>query len=556
MSRRDPRGRALALAFALGTCLAVLWPDGSVIMGILGDPLGETDNHWWMLWRSGQELLGGAELLANAPVGVPIPLMDPINLPIFLLGSGFGPIIGWNLLAFASVGIAAWGGYRLAREVAGPRAALIGLVGTGGAPFLAGVIDFGITESWPIGLMALHAAALLRHARLGDRKDALLAGLCLGAVGLSGWYHAFFVLLLEAMLVPWLWWRTRRPLLWGQGLIGFVMVLPAWLRFQQARELWAGRWLAPSPGPPGPRPDWADLPVFGTDLLTFLLPRWSTVHPSKAVYLGILLCSLVLVGLLSRRRASAGMLLLAAPFLVLALGHWPTLAGKALGMPGPAWLLSTWLPSFRGLSHWHRAVGAAVPFLAAAAAAGVESRPRLVRLAPLLSVLILVDGIAFAPTAWPRTTIDPTPPASLRSIPGEAGMVLIPFDNDREPFSQEPARIYNRWQVMLGRPLSESYEGVDALLARSRLVAAAQTACWPHSTLPPYYEPPPEMREVAPLEDPEEIAHEREQLRAWGYEWIVVLRDRCRVPARALPALESMLGPGERLEGGDRAWRL
>jgi hypothetical protein len=86
-------------------------------------------------------------------------------------------------------------------------------------------------------------------------------------------------------------------------------------------------------------------------------------------------------------------------------------------------------------------------------------------------------------------------------------------------------------------------------------VAAAQSACWNRSTLPPYYQPPPEMRDPEPP-DAEALAAEREELIGWGYEWIVLHRERCRVPARAIPLLDRLLGRGERLPDGDVAWRL
>ena len=132
----------------------------------------------------------------------------------------------------------------------------------------------------------------------------------------------------------------------------------------------------------------------------------------------------------------------------------------------------------------------------------------------------------------------------------------IPFDNSREMFSEEPARIYSRWQPLHGRLISENYEGLDALLARSQVIAAAHTACWNRDNLPPYYKPPPEMRELEPITDPATIAKERALLREWGYRWVLLHRQRCRVPARAIPALKQMLGPAETLSNGDLLWEL
>ena len=55
------------------------------------------------------------------------------------------------------------------------------MVATACSPFLAGMIEFGITEAWPVGWLALHAAALLRFGRTGAARDAALAGATLAA---------------------------------------------------------------------------------------------------------------------------------------------------------------------------------------------------------------------------------------------------------------------------------------------------------------------------------------------------------------------------------------
>ena len=354
------------LVLVIAGC-AVSWPilpGGDVIVG---DPLGEADNHLWMFWHA----LGSGR--ANLPAGVALPLMDPVNLPVFSVGHWVSPSLGWAGMRLWNVALAFVGGAALARcFVRGP-AVWVGSVVLGTAPFLSGVMDFGITESWPVGWFAIHMAALLGLARHGGIGRALLAGVSLGMIGLSGWYHALFGLVLEVALVPLLWWRYRRTALWMQGGVGLVMVLPSLLRFLSVADGFEARWRAPSPGPPGPRPDWADLPVFGTDVLNFVLPHLDAVHPSKTVYLGVVALALAVVGLVLRPRVTLPLLAGALPFGILALGHWPTLAGKAIGFPGPAWFLAEHVDAMRGLSHWYRAVAGCLPFLAAAAAVGADA---------------------------------------------------------------------------------------------------------------------------------------------------------------------------------------
>lgn len=549
----ERRRVAVLLVLVLGVSML---PTDTPWRCLIGDPLGETDNHLWMFWREGIRLRGVGGALANVPEGVSIPLMDPVNLPVYLLLSPLGPVIAYNGMAAFNVLLSGLGAYVLARQFVDARHAEIALVAGGSAPFLAGVIDFGITESWPIGWLGIHAALLIRYARTGRRIVAVGAGVSLGLVALSGWYHALLGLIVEAVLVPALLLRHRRLGTVAQGAIGAVMVLPSLIHFLSIREQWRPRWLAPAPGPPGPRPDWAALPIYGTDVLNLILPSSTTVHPSKSVYIGVVVLALCAWALLRRSKSAGGLVLLAAIPLLLSLGYWPTVAGTALGLPGPAWLLVKVVPALQGLSHWHRAAAGAVPFLAAAAAIGAAALPNWRGLPAVLIGLILADGVLLSQTAWPRTAYPLTLPASLAELPGSGGVIQIPFDNSREMFSETPARIYSRWQVIHGRQIAENYEGVDALLAGSVLVAAAHAACWNRDTLPPYYQPPPEMRSPQAPQTLESIAAAVAELDTWGFEWIVLHRDRCRVPARAIPLLDELLGPGHHFDNGDAAWKI
>lgn len=551
-------GRWQALVVGLVTTVLVTFPAGPPWREIVGDPLGEADNHLWMFWREVHRLAGDPRILDNAPEGVPIPLMDPVNVPAFLVGWPFGPQSAWFAVILFNVGLASIGGWMLARSFVGPRAAWIGMVGTAAAPFLGGVADFGITESLPVGWFAIHAAALLHHGRTGKRGWAVLAGLSLAAIALSGWYHAFFGLLLDAMLVPVLLWRFRRLGLVWQGTIGLVLALPFFIRFRAALAAgaWAGRFHVPSAPPPSPRRNWAELPIFGTDLLNLVVPRLSTVHPSMSVYLGLVLLALVGIGLWKRPRVAGPLVALALPFLGLALGYWPSVAGHALGVPGLAMVVVHLAPPMTGLSHWNRAVGPALPLLAGAAAVGAEPvvRGRFWR-AALLCGLLLFDDLAFSQTAWPRTAYAPDTPRVFSRLEGSQGVVEIPFDNGRKRFAKEPARRYQRWQVFHGFPISENYEGVDALLARSRLIAAIQGICGVRSTLPPEQRPPREMEDVLPPVGAA-LQADLHQLVAWNYGWLVVHLDRCRGRKRFANRVDEIVGVPHTLVGHDAFWDL
>lgn len=551
------RGEATLLAIL---CTAVfVWPrriGGDVVVG---DALGETDNHLWMFWRATADLPGA---VANLPEGIEIPLMDPVNLVFFAPGALLSPLAGWWLMLVGNVLLAHAGGYTLSRCFAGHRAALVGMVALGTAPFLAGMIDFGITESWPVGLFALHLALLVRYARQGGWWRAVGAGVLLGLVALCGWYFAFFGVVLSAVVVPPLLWTVRRGVPWTrplglllQGLLALGMVLPRFLSFRAMQGQWNHRWYPPSPQVPGPLLEWRDLTVRGTDLLNLVLPHPEVLHPGKSSYLGVVVLALVGVALWRRWRVALPLVAAAVPFLVLALGYWPTVAGARVGVPGVPWLLVKVAPSLLGLSHWERALVGALPLLAAGVAVGVDAVPRLHRWAVALCALILVDSLALSGAAWPRGAHALAPPAGLAGLPGRDGVIQLPFDNGRAPFSQDPARLYNRWQVALDRPVSENYEGPDALLVRSRLVAAAHAACRQRSTLPPYYQPPPEMRDPPPPKG-RELEADLRRLRAWGYGWVVLHRSRCDGSPNVIQLLDRTVGGGQELSDGDWAWRL
>ena len=102
--------QSVVLLTAIGVLLVSIWPSLSPWSALIGDPLGETDNHLWMFWRQVRWMVSGAVPLTNAPVGVNIPLMDPVNLPIYTALSPLGPVLAYNGLALWSVVLSLAGG--------------------------------------------------------------------------------------------------------------------------------------------------------------------------------------------------------------------------------------------------------------------------------------------------------------------------------------------------------------------------------------------------------------------------------------------------------------
>jgi len=504
-----------------------------------------------MLWRAWRGLSAEGPL-ANVPDGLPIPLMDPINLPLSALGLA-EPALGYNGVLVGNLALAFAGAWLLARALgAGRGGALVAGVGCMTSPFLSGVIAFGITESWPVGWLGIHAAALLSWSRTRRRWQLAVAAASLAAFALSGWYNAAFGVVAEIGLA--LWVLRRGAPLWGvllQGAAAALAVLPRLLGFLAVRDFWGDRWRAVSSAPPSFRPGWRETPVAGTDLLNLLLPALETVPISKSVYLGLALLAL---GLAAGRRALP-LLAIAAALWALSLGHWLSVAGhtELLGRawPGPAGLLTGGIPALEGLSHWHRAAGPATVLLAAAAGLGAD---RLLQRAPArwrmpagcaLVLLVLVDSLAFSQTPWPRTTYDPRPPALAiyDALEGAGGVAQLPFDNGRGPMDTGLVpRIYNRWQPWIDRPVTENYEGPDAALAASRLLSAADALCGVAYAGPKAWAPPERLRNPAVLDSDAAVQRSIEELRGWGLRWVVLHRDRGPTTDAAAALLRRTLG--------------
>ncbi len=119
---------------------------------------------------------------------------------------------------------------------------------------------------------------------------------------------------------------------------------------------------------------------------------------------------------------------------------------------------------------------------------------------------------------------------------------------------REPARLYQRWQVWHGRAISENYQGMDALLVRSTLVAVWDAARGLPSTLPPYYQAPRRRPEAA-FPEGAALTQAVTQLNRWGYGWVVLHAARCPHSGLVRKQIDETLGPGTRSEDVS-AWRL
>ncbi|MFN7145406.1 MAG: hypothetical protein ACK4YP_16655, partial [Myxococcota bacterium] len=536
-----PSGRVAAALAALAIGIFT-WPALPKLgTALLGHPFGEVDNHLWMATFGGR-----AAPTRNLPVGFDLPLMDPVHLLVWVPAGLVGPVFAYNAAALVDLALAALGGWVLARELGATRAgALVGMTVTAFSPFLAGMIEFGITEAWPIGWLALHAALLLRFGRTGAVRDALGAGAALGALLLSGWYHAAFALVAEVGLGVWA--VARGPRLrtvlgvLAQGALATLPVLPRLEETQAKAAIWAPRLSGLTKA--RVYEDWARDPRFGTDLLNLVTPRVEALDASRTVYVGLVALGLALVGATRRRGLAA--LAIAAALWVLTLGHWLRVAGEPVPGLGPlpaGWLAGTF-EAARGLSHWYRAAGPATVFLAAAAALGASRLLGAGRGAAVgavaLAGAVFVDAVALSPVPWPRVTYTPDPPPALLALPEPGGLLQLPFDEGKGLPDIASRRVYDQWQVFHGRPVTEHYEGKDALLYDDALVAEWQLACAGLAPRPPWTRTPAEA--VARLRD-------------LGVDYVVVH------PAHAKPgcvaAVERRLGEPVVRDGRAVVWAL
>lgn len=525
----DRAARRAAVLVAVAGTILFLWPTQP---GLLGTRYGETHNH---LWEFSQEMAG---LVANAPAGWDLPLMDPPNLPFFALGWLYSPVAGHDAIAIGNVLLGALGGWRLGRAVERlhrrrrTAAPWVGMAAVAWSPFLGGAIEFGVTESWPLGWFALHVAEMVELRRRASLATAARAALFLGVFALSGWYHALFAGVACPLLAAW----VRRPHVLAVGLVGAAIPLPRFLDLVGRLDTWQDRTIGLS----HPTDILGRHRIFahGADLLDFL-PTTLSRTPSHSAYLGV---TIVLLAALGGRRA-VPFLASALPLWILALGHWLRLGGRVIRLPFPVELPAGFLvdhvEALRVVSHWDRAAGPASVLLAAAAAAGATAiRPRARWVAPAVALAVLADSVAFSPTRWPRLAHSVELPAevlelmALAAEHGPGSVLDLPMDdNDLPTDTASSRRPYWLWQAWHRLPVAAHYEGYESVLMRSGRARTLQARC---GGLPVARPGANETRRNAEGSDPVTLA----QL---GFRYVVL--HRANAPEGCAEAIEAALGP-------------
>lgn len=547
MAEPPPRGSTPLLFLALW--LTTTYPAWRRPRLVTAWPEGEADNHVWMWVQALRS--GGA--YANWPEGTGLPLIDPIHLPIVALGLLADPAVAWNVTWLADVALALLGGFAFGREATGREAGgQVGMAMLGGSAVLHGVGVFGVTEAWPIGWLALFAAAAWRTAATGSAAATAAAAGCLAAWGACGAYAWVF----GALAVPFLVAAAPGPHRRRVGLavaVGALATVPQVVAFLDARELFAHR-LAADATPMAWDPGWRAAPQGGADLVNVVVGERTTVDSGRSVYLGLGLWLAIAGAIEARRDASARRLLAgAAVLVVLGLGTWLRVAGvRAVPLPGA---LLAMLPLLSGLHHTYRALLPATVLLIPLAAGWAARRPQAIW-GPALAVLVAGDALLGAGNPWPRPQYDPRPPPALAALPGDGPVVLLPFDNGRSQFGRGTPRLYDRWGPWLDRPLTENYEGPDALLRSNRLVAAADALCFVAPEIPPSWRPDAAFADPVAVARPEVRDGAVAQLRRRGAEWVVLRTDVCLLADEAAALLTGALGPADAEGRGVRAWKV
>lgn len=536
MDRREAR---IAAGAALVVAACMVFPVLLSPWRVLGAPRLEAENHLFLLWRTGESLLGHPGPWNNLPDGDRLWLQDWIHVPWFVI-LPFQPTLAWNLTALGDAWLAAFGGWLLAREAGADRyAAYAGMISLGLAPFLGGVLAFGLSEAWTLGWWAIHAAFLLRTARTGSAAAAVLGAVALAAFAASGWYSAAFALLGAPILLLWAWSRgtDRRgwALIVAQGAAAVVLVLPilyAFLHHSDVPDLvtrpvetWDFRG------------DWRVVPAGGADLLSSFVPPFRHISMSRTTYLGL---AGVVVALSRPRRTWpmwAGILL----FAVIAMGPyvqvlgWPVLGTAPVA---PVAALTRLLPLFAAIGNWYRAGAIAAVLLSAAVAVALSGRPP--RTIAIVCAVLAADALLLGEAPFPRPSYERDLPPQLRAVPGSGPLLLLPFD------PAHGVAAHRAWQPLLRRPMADNYEGSTAI-RRVPWVAWLESRCG--SGKPPAWDAgPPGMRPSA-----EEITASVAEI--WRtFEVVAALLPETRDPDGCLAELEPGFGPAERPVEGLAVW--
>ncbi len=512
----------VATACALFQVAGVLHAPASLVAG---SELTEAPAHLWALWNAARDLFTNGPLIREAEINYPdgfrLHLMDPINLVVFapvywLAGGGpTGAALAWNTLHGVAPLVGALGLWALLKRLLGGSPSLAWAGGLAAAIYLASPFfllyhRMGRTEYLPALLYPLHLALFHRWMRRAPGIDGagldaspplwvgVAAALSLSAVALGGTYLSVFCLLANGVIgLAWcrgLGWREASWRLAAVAGLAVLPVLPAvWALFEawpvaKQDALAGGLWelddnevqwgtalfTALRVAPPKLRSDLDYVPYVGT-LAFFLAAGAAWVRPRKALPWFFLVVLTFLMG-------SGATLYLGA------------ITNDFDGLTMPPLALNRLLPPMQHIRSWSRfmvfgslaaAVGS-VMFLAWCWPRLGERGPRL---AQVLIGVVLLDQLNWPYTpAWPPRNFSAAPPPSMESAlatlpPG--AIVALPMDLPvLLPWGAEEQGVWPTWQLAIGRPTSNNFQGEYDHFVRTlfgQAVVSRQRLC--HETL-------------------------------------------------------------------------
>ncbi len=494
----------------MGVALLVLWMGGTLLAPAslaLGGASTEAPGHLWGLWTAADGVFTHGPWVRDAALGFPghyrAHLMDPVNLPPFLLGywilgGAAGATLGWNLVHVSAMVTALAGCVALRRVVIGdgPGAAGAGAVLAatilGGAFWMAHPLS-GRTEFLPAAFYPGHLALLVLWLRGGRWWTGLGAGVLLGLGAAGGAYLATFLALLSLPTGLALLAvardradRLRRLLVVAVVAAGvFAPNLAAMLAWPPTSlsEMGSGDLLAIELT--GERPLPSDAPQLGAILRLSERQDLAGALDQPAT-LGVAAVALLFAGLFARR--AVGWSALTALAALVSLGPYARIGdGPVLRLPVDA--LVTALPWLQHLRSWERAaVLLSVPLGISAACGAAWLLGRVERSAPRALLAVLLTGAVLADQlTWPRVFSWPRPSFSAAAAPGleeiaarlpAGAIVALPFELPGAAGEPHEPGYHALWQRQHGRPISATMTlQPDALLDNSpfgRFVADIQ----------------------------------------------------------------------------------
>ena len=438
-------GRGL-IAWILALPLVVAWPLPRVFFR---EVLSRTDTeaaiHIWGLWAAGvarHPFIVDTKHLAwpDGFVGV---LVDPLNLPVFLLGLPLGIPAAYNLTLYAGLVLAGLAGALLAHR-AGGSGALGALVAMASPPLLTQA-SLGMTETFTVGMVGLTLVALLWSMDALSWRRSVVAGVVLGACWYGGPYNGIWASILclvvgLSTMVRMPQKRLERALHLGcVAVTGLVLVAPlAWAVLDLRVAGQPGTGAAAGLHDPG-----VNLEMFrgglrnGADLTDPFLPTFLTggeALASHTAYLGVV-SLLVAVWAVWRRPGLWPWLAGALGASVIALGPWLMFQGAPVQGPGGGRLMTPlgWailaVPDLGRLTHWYRAAAVGVILLAVPVSVWARGKRRGL----VVGLLVLLDLGLCAPMKWPLESARVPDAAVFDVLDGPGALLTLPASTTRKP---------------------------------------------------------------------------------------------------------------------------